>query len=477
MKRKLSLFIFSIVLVFSAGLFYAEAYDSGCYGGNLYSVTTGQYCGSYNQNTYYNYNNTGYVIGCDGYNQYSVVTGQPCFNQGYSQTTGYNFTRELYLGSRGEDVMLLQQLLQGKGYAISFIDGIFGSRTRSAVMSFQSGSGLPVTGYADMQTLQALSYGSSNQPQCSPYTPQYMCPINPVYSVPVVNQVSGPQSLQVNQDGTWTVLASDNFGGNLTYSVDWGDNQNFFPYYGAQTSYMVPQQSSTFTHRYMNSGTYTATFTVTNSMGQSAKTSITVTVGGYSSGNMYIYSITPTSGPVGTQVNVSGTGLSGSTITMSGYPIQVISNSDTNIVFTIPSNLNNCYSGYVCTMVYVPVNPGVHPILIKNNKGAVDSRNFTVTSSSTGSNANITYLSPNYGRVGSQVIIYGTNLQYGSYTVNFGGYTIPNIYSYNGTSLTFTVPYVAPIYCIQYPCNQNMSVSVTGPNGVVSNQLQYTLTQ
>ena len=47
----------------------------GCYGNNLYSVTTGQPCTPI---LYNNYNNTSYIPGCYGTNLYSVTTGQPC---------------------------------------------------------------------------------------------------------------------------------------------------------------------------------------------------------------------------------------------------------------------------------------------------------------------------------------------------------------------------------------------------------------
>ena len=39
----------------------------------------------------------------------------------------------------------------------------------------------------------------------------------------VISSVSGLQSLNVNQTGTWKVNASSSNGGTLSYSVDWGD--------------------------------------------------------------------------------------------------------------------------------------------------------------------------------------------------------------------------------------------------------------
>ncbi|MFA5773106.1 MAG: PKD domain-containing protein [Candidatus Paceibacterota bacterium] len=93
---------------------------------------------------------------------------------------------------------------------------------------------------------------------------------------PIISGISGPQTLAITQSGTWKVTASSSSGGNLTYSVVWGDE-------AVQTNYstatrQIPQQSATFTHSYSQIGTYTPTFTVTNSNGGSAKTSITVKV-------------------------------------------------------------------------------------------------------------------------------------------------------------------------------------------------------
>ena len=94
---------------------------------------------------------------------------------------------------------------------------------------------------------------------------------------PVISGGSYPTSLNVSQTGTWTVYASDPEGGQLTYSVNWGDSAST----NAQAN--VAQvassgQASTFTHSYSSAGTYTVTFTVTDNQGASAQSSTTVTV-------------------------------------------------------------------------------------------------------------------------------------------------------------------------------------------------------
>jgi len=62
----------------------------------------------------------------------------------------------LTLGSRGSAVREVQQLLRDRGYDLGGIDGVFGSRTRAAVVNFQRSRNLSVTGIVDTATWQAL---------------------------------------------------------------------------------------------------------------------------------------------------------------------------------------------------------------------------------------------------------------------------------------------------------------------------------
>jgi hypothetical protein len=58
-------------------------------------------------------------------------------------------------GSKGDLVVWAQQHLRGAGQSLT-VDGDFGSGTQTAVKSFQTSSGLPVTGKVDTATWQAL---------------------------------------------------------------------------------------------------------------------------------------------------------------------------------------------------------------------------------------------------------------------------------------------------------------------------------
>ena len=68
------------------------------------------------------------------------------------------------IGSRSEEVRAVQQALKEKGYYNYAVDGIFGTRTRYAVVSFQKDNGLDPDGIAGEKTLKALgvySYSDS----------------------------------------------------------------------------------------------------------------------------------------------------------------------------------------------------------------------------------------------------------------------------------------------------------------------------
>lgn len=64
------------------------------------------------------------------------------------------------IGSRSDEVTAVQQALKEKGYYDYTVDGIFGTRTRAAVISFQRDNGLQPDGIAGEKTLKALGITS-----------------------------------------------------------------------------------------------------------------------------------------------------------------------------------------------------------------------------------------------------------------------------------------------------------------------------
>lgn len=64
--------------------------------------------------------------------------------------------RNLSAGGQGQDVAALQTLLNAKGYNCGSVDGIFGSKTKSAVMRYQTDCEIAVDGIAGVQTMSRL---------------------------------------------------------------------------------------------------------------------------------------------------------------------------------------------------------------------------------------------------------------------------------------------------------------------------------
>lgn len=73
-----------------------------------------------------------------------------------------NVNQVLRIGSRGEQVRLLQTKLKQAGYHTGAVDGIYGSQTAESVRRFQKAKGLLVDGIAGKQTLTALNKINTN---------------------------------------------------------------------------------------------------------------------------------------------------------------------------------------------------------------------------------------------------------------------------------------------------------------------------
>jgi peptidoglycan hydrolase-like protein with peptidoglycan-binding domain len=95
---------------------------------------------------------------------------------------------------------------------------------------------------------------------------------------PVISGFSGPTTLNVDATGTWTLRASDPEGGALSYQVWWGDENVYASNYTTATAAREFTQSTSFTHSYSSSGTYTVKITVRDGAGNEARSSSTVRV-------------------------------------------------------------------------------------------------------------------------------------------------------------------------------------------------------
>lgn len=72
-------------------------------------------------------------------------------------------TGNLSIGSRGTQVVQLQKALNNKGYWCGSTDGIFGSKTKSAVISFQKSAKITVDGIVGTQTRNALGLSNNSR--------------------------------------------------------------------------------------------------------------------------------------------------------------------------------------------------------------------------------------------------------------------------------------------------------------------------
>ncbi len=445
---------------------YQNNYIPGCIAGNAFSVTTGQSC----YGPQVGYQNPVYIPGCTGAGSYSTITGQSCYGSSYGNPPNAFLNQQFYIGQRGADVFALQQMLFNAGLYFGRIDGVYGPMTDQAFIQYQS-----------QQYVNPVPINP-----CSSYNSGYYpnnCPVT-YGSQPTISGVSGPQTLAVNQAGTWTVNAYSNssyttYGNNLSYSVNWGD-QGYQPLYSSSSSlYYQPQQSATFTHTYMQAGTYTAVFTVTNSAGQTAQTSLTVRVGGsiYGGYTPAISYLSPASGITGSQVTIYGTGFN-STYSCTTYPCPGYYPSSTNTINFGGNIIPSVYSSNGTTLTFIVpyVNSGIYPVYVTNTNGTSNSVNFTVTAGSQGFSPTISYISPTSGSIGSQATIYGSGFTLSGNTVNIGSASVYNLSSFSNSSITFTIPSnVGTIYCIQAPCAQNFNVSVTNANGT-SNPVNFLIT-
>lgn len=104
-----------------------------------------------------------------------------------------------------------------------------------------------------------------------------------------------------------------------------------------------------------------------------------------------IYSVSPTSGTVGSQVTINGSGFTSDTnIQFSSGWAQSTFISNNRIVFNVPSTISpRCYYSNPPCMLLVAsrlVTPGTYTVSVDNSNGTSNSVNFTVTSGTQANN-------------------------------------------------------------------------------------------
>lgn len=202
---------------------------------------------------------------------------------------------------------------------------------------------------------------------------------------PTITNVTGPTSLTTGTVGTWTLTANNPGGGYLTVAVDWGDAGVYAAAQPMAQSTYLYQQTLSFTHTYYQTGTYTVRFTVTNQSGQSNITTTTVNVTGTSQGTVSLSSMSPSSGRVGQQVVLTGTGFTQDNAVHFGIggTQHLQSYNGTTIYYTIPAYVSPCDLilpyGQACAAYVQMITPGTYPVYVTNGNGTTQQQTFTVT--------------------------------------------------------------------------------------------------
>ena len=152
--RKLALLLAALFLFGLLGFNFsvANAYDSGCYGNNLYSVMTGRPC--YGSDYDYDY---------DFYRGWDDDEWEDLWDE----------WEDLDSGDEGDEVEDLQRLLRDEGFYSGSINGVFNSSTRRAWEDFQD-EYPDYRDYLDDQNPSPYSYYQNQYPyQTYPYQYQY----------------------------------------------------------------------------------------------------------------------------------------------------------------------------------------------------------------------------------------------------------------------------------------------------------------
>ncbi len=357
----------------------------------------------------------------------ATIASAQSFYPPYSYAPTYsgacvNLVSDLSYGSTGSQVRQLQTFLVSRNYPGGgswMITGNFRTATLTAVRNFQMEQNLPTTGVADSATRAAITRvscgGSLYNYNTNPYT-------------------TAPFTDYNNYNST-----------NCYYTYPY--TCNAFNQYSTYNPY---------NYNYNNNYNYNYGVSLT--------------------------SITPVSGERGTSITVYGTNLDyfNNTVYFGSQPVaNVPSQNGTSLSVTIPWGIN----------------PGGVGVYVTNSRGTSNTLTFNVIASYSGCNYPYTYgsynttycppnmnapyianLSPNSGAVGTVVTVNGSGFSPTGNTVRFGGGVITGVSSYDGRTLSFTVPSQLTGPSSQVVTVGTYNVSVSNFAGYTSNSVPFSVT-
>lgn len=313
----------------------------------------------------------GYGLPGQGYNCPPTNTGTP--------TISYLLPNS---GAVGTSVTVYGTGFSATGNTVHFGNGIisnkqsFDGRSISfTVPSSLSGYGYQPIGLGTYDVSVTNSYGVTSNTM--PFT---ITSVGTTGSAPSVSGITGPTSLQTNVSGTWTVTVQNPSNAYLTTTVNWGDSSAYAQ--NTQSTYAQGSTALTFSHAYSQNGSYTITFTVSNGAGQSSVSSVTVSVSGSGTGSISLNTLNPSTGHIGTQVVLTGSGFDAlnNTVHFGVGGTMHIPSTGGVIYYTIPSYVSPCdvSGGGVCTQYIQQVTPGSYQIYVTSPLGNSGSLTFQV---------------------------------------------------------------------------------------------------
>jgi hypothetical protein len=333
-----------------------------------------------------NVGNYGYQSGGSSY--YSCLTGQGGYGYSYNcpQNTGTPIVSYLSptSGAVNTYVTVFGSGFSTTGNSVHFGNGVIGNiqSQDGYTLSFQVPTSLSGYGYQPIG-LGTYNVSVSNSAGVTSNAVQFTITSLSQTSTPSISAVTGPTTLGIGVSGTWTVIVQNPGSSYLTTSVNWGDSSTYGNQSSPQTTAASGQNTLTFTHAYAAGGTYTVIFTVQNGSGQQNTSTATVYVNGTgTTGSVYLTSLSPTSGPVGTTITIQGSGFDpyNNTVHFGTGGMANVSSQNGIIRFTVPSYLSPCSLGTsgVCALYAQQVTPGSYAIYVTSPSGTSNTLTFQV---------------------------------------------------------------------------------------------------
>ncbi|MDO8553000.1 MAG: IPT/TIG domain-containing protein [bacterium] len=274
----------------------------------------------------------------------------------------------------GGDIEYLQNFLIQEGYLNVNATGFFGPLTFRAVTNFQASNGISAIGLVGPMTRAAINARRCGNPP--PFSSVSISNINP--SSGAVGTVVTITGYGFTNDNTVNFgygaivhvpIATNGIRQTLVFSVP----ESLTPacFYSAPRCLLPTRQTSP--------GAYNVS--ITNGNGTSNAFTYTVTAPGVPAPN--ISSITPSSGPTGTLVTLSGSGFSSNDIVLiDGGMITANSIGSNQISFILPESVGPyCPTGFMCAMYMRLLTPGMYQISVKDTASDKTSNSvaFTIT--------------------------------------------------------------------------------------------------